>query len=263
MTEIQKPKTILRVMKRERDYCDSCQAFGDACICAEDRILQFSRDRSKVSLDFSNSDMYTWKVLQCVGAGTYTNNFATDATSSVAGSGSIGNSINVSLLNSVARGTLNSNRIGRRISMRALHISGSVNAASVMTVASTCTLVLVYDARPNRTATLNILSDIFSSTTISGCVEAITYDRRFTVLKEWKFSYPIRSATLEPEAVIIPFEDVIYLGGLPLVYTDADSGGAFPAVLIGNLLLCCKGTTTIAQGAAGISILANLYFTDE
>jgi len=230
-----------------------------------ERIAYFYAKRNQLSLK-STGQISDWKYVVNMGSGaTLTNCFASDATASVFVTGAMSVSNNIGTIGYVARGTADSNRVGRRIAYQAVHIGGVVRLPAAMTVASVVSMYIIYDAAPQRSATLPTMASMFhlAGSADADSVPPITQNPRFTILKKWQWQFPIRSATIETDSVVAQFDDIINLGGLPSIYTDSDTGGSFANVLVGNLLLVTRGSTTIAQGAAGLLCNAGLYFSDE
>jgi len=257
-----KNKTCLRVMKRT--LFSDAEKDGEIILDDKEKLLDFFAKRNQLSLRYNLEDISEWKHFVTLSSTANTNNnFATDSVAAVGGVGTISNSRNVWVVGYCARGTLDQNRVGRRISLRALHVGGEVVVPATMTVPSACSLYLIYDRTPARNTVLPAVGDIFLNTLSSNSQFVQNYRDRFTILKKWDFTFAVRSATIENDNSIGKFDDVIYLGGLPQIYTDGDTAGNFANMNVGNLIMVAKGTTTIAVGAAGLRINAGLYFTDE
>lgn len=205
-----------------------------------------------------------WKKFTVQAGSSYANNFASNATASVAASGGIGATINVFTISQVIRANTEARRIGRRVTWKAVRIGGAIANAAVSTVANVVSFVIVYDKAPNQSATLPSLSTIFEVATSADWSINNSFTDRFVVLKVLQYAFPIRSATIETDSVIYPIDELIDLRDFPGIWTDADVNGDYASMQTGAIYGCCKGTNTIVQGAPGFNtiVLAN-YYTDQ
>lgn len=131
----------------------------------------------------------------------------------------------LTLVNGVALGSDNFNRIGRKVFMKSLQVRGSIRPSTTPTVSEYMRCFVVYDRQTNGAAPA--YADIMSMTTSAGATSATSESlpneankNRFVILKDYQFDFsgtPGNNMTTNDTQVInwfIPLKNCVthYLG---------------------------------------------------
>lgn len=154
------------------------------------------------------------------------------------------------VLNLVAPGTGSYNRVGRKISMKSVRLTGtatfisSPNAATGNKVSSVVRMVVVYDNQPS--GAIPTFDTIFGKTTQDGTesttyMDALKYDNmgRFRVLRDVMLTATLAANTAGGTAntnyLDYCFDEYIKLGGLETVYSGQSSPCSIADISSGGL----------------------------
>lgn len=131
----------------------------------------------------------------------------------------------LTLINGMALGSDNFNRIGRKVFMKSIQVRGSIRPSLTTTLAEYMRIALVYDRQPNGAAPA--YADIFQMTTQAGATSSTSESlpneankNRFSIIKDFQYDYPGNvgpNQNTSPSQVInwfIPLKDSVthYLG---------------------------------------------------
>jgi len=165
------------------------------------------------------------------------------------------------LLNIIPTGSASNQRIGKRVTMRALQIRGRITAASA-TIASNIAAMLVYIKTPNQAASLPAVTEILvsqSSSSLSNRDNA----SKFRVLRRWNWQITGNITTPATGNEIKDFDEYVRLPNLPALWTNASTAGSIGEFVEGALILLLLGDA--ANGATTTPTFtgtARLYFSD-
>lgn len=165
------------------------------------------------------------------------------------------------LVNTVATGTLNTNRVGKRIVMRACSIRARVQAATA-TVLENCSLYLVYIRTPNQAATLPAVTDILTTQSSGGLTNRDNASK-FRILRRWNFQVVGNSTTPSTGLECQDMDHYVPLPSLPAVWTAASTAGTISEFVEGALILLSVGQN--ANGATTTPYCTGqfrVYFSD-
>jgi len=157
-----------------------------------------------------------------------------------------GTNVNVALLNVVQEGTGFFNRVGRKIEMRSLHVTGIIQPTGIAnTTSDLCQWAIIYDRQPSAPAALPIYQLIFGDYNAAGAFSSgefsgLNLDNRdrFVVIRNKRLSLPSTTAVA---------------GTNPSQAVPAD-----PTMLVINEFIKLKGLTTHYNGTANPITIANV-----
>jgi hypothetical protein len=165
----------------------------------------------------------------------------------------------VTLLNSVAAGTDDTNRIGRHFRMRRIRINGYTVASQSPAGATLSRIMLVYDKQSNG-ALPTIAQILEASTSVSNL--NTDYLDRFVILKDWrqaeaKFDQTATtSVSGSPQNHEFIFDQV---ASLDVEYSSAAAGIA--NIVTGSLLLVTVGSNAAGNGRS-LTAATQVLFDD-
>jgi len=163
------------------------------------------------------------------------------------------------VLNQVPVGTGPTNRIGRVMTMKNLHIRGVVQTGGdfVEFVA----MYLVYIPRLDRNTTTMPPHNVITGAQDSRTQTVVQNAPRFKILKKWQWKLSGQAnAASNTEASGQIFDDMVSLRSLPTRWTTADTTGSFNDMEEGALCLYAQNS----QGnAAPIQFTTRIYFNDN
>lgn len=183
------------------------------------------------------------------------------ATGGVAGTGTL------SLLNGLTQGTGNTNRIGRQVMMKSIHIkfevAGSPFSATPVSPMSTVRAMIVYDCQPNGATPA--VSDILETATIgfqtvSGT--ALRYSQRFKVLydKRWKLNNQLTATSTTTYSEI--YDEKYIKINLGTTYADT-STGTITDIDTGALFLLLTSDAGVAADNPVLLFYSRVRYTDN
>lgn len=154
--------------------------------------------------------------------------------------------VNVSLLNIVQEGTGFFNRVGRKIEMRSLHVTGLIQpTGTAQTQSDLVQWAIIYDRQPSAPAALPVYNLIFGDYTAAGGFSGSEYSGlnldnrdRFVVIRNKRLALPSTTAVL---------------GTNPSQVMPAD-----PSMLTINEFIKLKRLTTHYNGTANPITIANV-----
>jgi len=165
------------------------------------------------------------------------------------------------LLNTIATGSASNQRIGKRVTLRAVALRASIQAQSAG-IYQKCVLLLIYIKNPNQAATLPAVNEILVSQSANAMTNRDNASK-FRVLRRWEWEVIGNSTTpatgMEQQIV----EEYVRIPNLPSLWTNASTAGTIGEFVEGALILLSVGTS--ANGATTTpSITGNsrLYFSD-
>lgn len=199
------------------------------------------------------------------------------ANASIVSSTNTNGSANV--LNLVQAGTGSWNRVGKKIRMKSLRLSGVATFSITPTFATGASqdtsirMVVVYDKQPSGAA-LPSFDTIFGSTDQSGTESTITifdpprYDNmeRFTVLRDCKIDNPdmavpaFGSGPTQTNPVV--FDEFIKLKGIDTVYSGQSVPMTISDISTGGLYVYFRSLTNSAIASCTITGMARLRYYD-
>lgn len=165
----------------------------------------------------------------------------------------------ITLLNTVAQGAGNVQRLKKRIALKSLQCRGSFSGNSA-TINSNACIMIVYDKRPQGvTATINEILDSVSANSFN----KDTNSGRFRILK--RVTVNILGGTASQSTITSRTthmaEFYLNLKGYPTVYKEAATG-AIADIEEGALYLVTVGDTAAGSTAAGIGAGFRLRYDD-
>lgn len=173
------------------------------------------------------------------------------------------------VLNQVPIGNSSTTRVGRKLTMNALHVrmqvqtsSGAAAAVGVNTATSVA-LVLIRTLNTGTT-TMPPQNTVFNSQN-SLTLTNINNAQRFKVLRRWDFQ-PIGDDNLAGDrtaASAFFIDEMVKLGGKETTFTQADTTGTFDDMEAGALCLYVRGAVPAATGGTSVHFIGRLYFSDN
>lgn len=164
------------------------------------------------------------------------------------------------LLNGVAPGTNDNNRIGRRISLKSLQIHGLIGITDSTTSAASCArMIIVYDKQPNAAAPTfaNIIqSQNIAGTTASDIYAMVNLDNRdrFEIIRDKWFNFGFVDNTATQAVATSPSSHVINefikLGNRETTF-NAGTAGTIADITSGSLYCFLIGAAVNSSGVTG------------
>jgi len=165
------------------------------------------------------------------------------------------------LVNTVATGSASNQRIGKRITLRALSVRASLQA-STATIYQKCVLMLIYIKNPNQAATLPAVNEILVSQSANALTNRDNASK-FRILRRWEWEIIGNSTTPSTGMEQQFIEEYVRLPNLPSLWTNASTAGTIGEFVEGALILLSVGTS--ANGATTTPTVGGntrLYFSD-
>lgn len=158
------------------------------------------------------------------------------------------------LLNTIAQGSSDQQRVGKRVALKSLQIRGTVEGNSGC-LAAHGALLIIYDKRP--TGTLPGVTDILESMSSDAFMEA-SNSSRFEVVRRLDFDVqgkPTAGASTSDDAYHV-VNEYVNLRSRPTVYKEAGTG-AIADHAEGSLIAVFVGNTS---HATDLDVLSNIGF---
>lgn len=173
------------------------------------------------------------------------------------------------VLNQVPIGNSSTTRVGRKLTMNALHlrmqVQGPVAAAATAGVNTQVSVALVLIRTLNTGTTVMPPQNTVFNSQDSLTLTNINNAQRFKVLRRWDFM-PIGDANLAGDrtaASAFFVDEMVKLGGKETTFTQADTTGTFDDMEAGALCLYVRGGSTAANGGCFVEMVSRLYFADN
>lgn len=140
-------------------------------------------------------------------------------------------------LNQIPLGNSSVTRIGRRVTMKAVQIRGTIEAGS-SGIISRGALLLIWDRTPNQSANLPTWTSIMN-TQDSRSLTNKDNAPRYKILRRWDFAVIGNTAlaTNLTDQTLFNVEEYIPLKNKVSVWTSTDVTGLYPTMMEGALLL--------------------------
>jgi len=167
----------------------------------------------------------------------------------------------VTCLNLIAQGDDNTNRQGRQIMLKSVHVQGLIAPLDGSTSPSICRTLLIWDAQPNS-GSLPTITDILKT---SHAITSTNLDnrQRFTILRDQKTAlggiFTTVQQTYAQSPTVASIEWFVPLGNMRTTYSGTSA--AIGAVSTGSLLLVTIGSAGALDGGQGV-ITTRLRFYD-
>lgn len=183
-----------------------------------------------------------------------------------------------SALNATVAGANESNRIGRKISMRSVQIRGAVYPyqAGAAPIRDFIRLILVYDRQPNGAAPAlaDVLEDVDQAgtrTTTSFSGLNLSNADRFKVLRDWHWAMPVANLAgaasgdeqvSDPGATLMSIKAFVKLNGLETHY-NAGAAGTIADITTGALFLLAVGLSAEANAQYRFLFDTRVRYADQ
>lgn len=188
---------------------------------------------------------------------------ATDSNVAVSGTSYITAGASAHVLNQIPLGTTSTTRIGRKLLMKSVLLSGYIINGATSATVNSVRLALVYIPRLNTSTTTMPPQNTIWTVQNAAALRLIDNVDRFKVIREWTFDMigDVDNATTGCE--MKTFKMMVPLR-LPTVFTQADTSGSFNDMEEGALCLYCQGSQTLASNAySNVIYNARVYFEDQ
>lgn len=156
------------------------------------------------------------------------------------------------LLNTIAQGSTDQTRVGKRVALKSLQIRGTVQGNSGC-VAAHGALLIVYDKRP--TGVLPGVTDILESMSSDAFMDA-SNSGRFDVIRRLDFDVQGTPGSNDSDDSFHVVNEYIRLGNRPTVYKEVGTG-AIADIAEGSLIAVFVGNTS---HTTDLDILSNVGF---
>lgn len=168
----------------------------------------------------------------------------------------------VTLLNGVAVGDDATNRDGRQIFNRSVHVQGILNPVDANTNNHFARIMVVWDSQPNSGTIASITDILAAQTSISNT--NLNNRERFTILRDWKTAMGAVDSTATQTYAAAPtvakVDMFINLKGVTTTYSGTT--GVIGSIATGALLLVTLGSTGVGFGSAAF-LSSRLRFSDS
>lgn len=195
-----------------------------------------------------------------------TNLLYADTTSAVAvsASGYITTASSAHVLNQVPQDATSTGRIGRRITMKSIHLKGSVIGPTAAGQNSgPVRMCLVYIPVMDRTVTTMPPQNVIWTSQDARQLRVLNNAHRFRIIRQWSYNVAGDSDAPTTGLEVHQFDLMVKLG-LDTVWTQANTSGTFDAMEEGALCLYVQGYNTAgATTSAIINYVARIYFSDK
>jgi len=148
-------------------------------------------------------------------------------------------------LNIVQQGDGTTERIGKKITLKAVQIKGAISAGEESNVSAS--LLLVYDRNPNQQAALPLPQDVLSGNSLAFGGAGLSnrdWSERFKILRRWNYAVTSGDSATHAYAAgypaggsVIPVDEYVDLKGRITEWTAASSTGAVNTMVKGSLFL--------------------------
>ena len=183
----------------------------------------------------------------------------------------------VTLLNGVQEGTGFYNRIGRHISMKSLHVTGTFAKSGNNSVGDDYVRwAIVYDRQPSANASLPTYQDIFKAydqggAATAGVLSGVNLDNRerFVILRDFRTYMPFVAAAAQfPTELAVrdnernTIDEFIKLKGLETHYNNSANPIQPANISTGSLLLVTQGLFAVGQDPWAVRLQFRLRYSD-
>jgi len=165
------------------------------------------------------------------------------------------------LVNTIATGSASTQRIGKRVNLKAIAIRGQIYVGSATTI-QRIALLLVYIRNPNQAATLPAVAEILAT---QSSLSLTNRDgaSKFKIIRRWDFKMSGNQTTPATGLEIIAFDKFVSLKGLPSEWTNASTAGTIGEFEKGALILLSVGAAANGATTTPIANLNNrIYYVD-
>jgi len=171
-------------------------------------------------------------------------------------------------LNIIPQGDSVTQRIGKKVSMKAVQLKGTVVAGTSSN--DHATLLLVYDRNPNQQAALPLPYDVVAGSSGGAFLSNRDWSERFKILRRWHYAV-VGNGTPTPGdnaagyaegGSVIPIDEYISLKGLPTEWSSANSSGAVANMVKGSLFLVAVSDRAPGAARASFSGRSRVDFED-
>jgi len=166
------------------------------------------------------------------------------------------------VLNQIPIGNSSITRVGRRYSITACALRGSVFAGTTGTTAC-ASLVLVWDRKPNNITVMPDPTAIFAVQNSSSLTNKDNAPR-FKILRRWDWVINgDQDAANQCDNTQIRFDDFVKMKNKVTILTTADTTGELADMVEGALYLYALGDKVTGTTAPSLNIACRLYFEDN
>lgn len=183
----------------------------------------------------------------------------------------------VTPLNLIRAGTSFFNRIGRKVTLKSLHIKGQLRPVRTSAVVDYVRIMVVYDAQTN--GALPAIADIIQDTDQAGTNTSNTYSAanlnnrdRFKILMDERIPLPTITITagvmtnpglLDPVQPSVDIQRYIKLKNLPTMFKVDSSPAVIGDIATGGLYLVTFGANAAASEAFEYAASTRLRYIDN
>lgn len=160
----------------------------------------------------------------------------------------------ITVLNVCTAGGLPTNRIGRRITMKSVFITGIVQMAATTTGSSPIRLIVFYDKQTNKAAP--VATDLLQTDSISSAM-LLANSHRFKVLRD--IIVPVIGSAGPQATLVREFFKV----NLETEFIDGAGAGTVADITSGGLFCLAYANNNTAAAALLTGLNARVRFTDQ
>jgi len=186
-------------------------------------------------------------------------NATSNAPVAVSASGYLTAAASAIVLNQVPQGTSSITRLGRRINMKSIHLSGTIFTSATVQATTLARIALVYLPSMDRTVTTMPPQNVIWTAQNAQALRVINDNTDFKIIRQWFFTMGGDRDAPATGQELHHFNDVVPLNELETVWNQANTNGAFDDMDKGAL---CLYFHSGAADANPIQLLVNtrLYF---
>jgi len=165
-------------------------------------------------------------------------------------------------LNQIPLGNSSITRIGRRVTMKAVQIRGTIEAGSSGTI-SRASVLLIWDRTPNQSASLPPWTSILTNQYTVALTNK-DYASRFKILRRWDYGVvgAGTTAAATSDNSVICMDEFIPLKDKVTVWTQTDTTGLYPTMMEGALLLYTVSDDSSANTFPSAYFSTRVYFDE-
>jgi len=182
----------------------------------------------------------------------------------VSASGYITTASSAMVLNQVPQDATSTGRVGRRLTMKAIHLRGKIVAPTLAGQNSGLVrLALVYIPQMDRTVTTMPPQTAIWTLQRPESLRVLNNASRFRILRQWTYRIAGDSDTPTTGLEVHELDEMVKLN-LDTTWTQANTTGSFDAMEEGGLCLYAQGDMTAgATSSTIVAFVARLYFHDK
>lgn len=186
-------------------------------------------------------------------------NATSNAPVAVSASGYLTAAASAIVLNQVPQGTSSITRLGRRINMKSIHLSGTIFTSSTIQATTLARIALVYLPSMDRTVTTMPPQNVIWTAQNAQALRVINDGTDFKIIRQWFFTMGGDRDAPSTGQELHHFNEVVPLNELETVWNQANTSGTFDDMDKGGL---CLYFHSGAVDANPIQLLVNarLYF---